>query len=94
VCSYEERATVLQACRWVDDVVVNIDGADSRTTIDLVRPDIIAIGTDWARKDYHAQMGFDQEWLDGRDISLIYIPYTHTISTTKLKARSADRNRV
>ena len=94
VCSYEERAAVLLACRWVDEVVPNIDGADSRTSIDMVGPDIIAIGTDWARKDYYLQMGFTQDWLDERDISLIYIPYTHTISTTKLKARSADRNRV
>ncbi len=94
VCSYEERAAVLLACRWVGDVVPNIDGADSRTSIDMVGPDIIAIGTDWARKDYYSQMGFTQDWLDERDISLIYIPYTHTISTTKLKARSADRNRV
>jgi hypothetical protein len=60
----------------------------------MVGPDIIAIGTDWARKDYYLQMGFTQDWLDERDISLIYIPYTHSISTTKLKARSADRNRV
>jgi glycerol-3-phosphate cytidylyltransferase len=94
VCSFEERAEVLLACRWVDDVLPNVDGADSRTSIDMVGPDIIAIGTDWARKDYYRQMGFTQDWLDERDISLIYIPYTHSISTTKLKARSADRNRV
>lgn len=94
VCSFEERAEVLLACRWVDEVGPNVDGADSRTSIEMVRPHIIAIGTDWARKDYYAQMGFDQDWLDERDISLIYIPYTHSISTTKLKARSADRNRV
>jgi glycerol-3-phosphate cytidylyltransferase len=94
VCSFDERAEVLLACRWVDDVLPNVDGADSRTSIDMVGPDIIAIGTDWARKDYYLQMGFTQDWLDERDISLIYIPYTHSISTTKLKARSADRNRV
>jgi glycerol-3-phosphate cytidylyltransferase len=94
VCSFEERAAVLRACRWVDAVVANVDGKDSRTTIEIVQPDYVAIGTDWARKDYYLQMGFTQDWLDERDISLIYIPYTHSISTTKLKARSADRNRV
>jgi glycerol-3-phosphate cytidylyltransferase len=94
VCSFEERAEVLWACRYVDEVVENIGGADSRVTIDEVEPDIIAIGTDWARKDYYLQMGFDQDYLDRNEISLIYIPYTWTISTTQLKARSADSNRV
>jgi glycerol-3-phosphate cytidylyltransferase-like family protein len=78
----------------VDAVVPNIGGSDSKPTIEAISPDYIAIGTDWARRDYYAQMQFDQDWLDERDISLIYIPYTHSISTTKLKARSADRNRV
>ena len=93
VCSFQERLEVLRACVWVDEVIPNYAGADSRPAIESVRPDIIAIGTDWARRDYHAQMGFDQDWLDERDISLIYIPYTAGISTTNLKARSADRNR-
>ena len=94
VCSYEEREAVLMSCIWVEAVVPNLGGSDSKPTIENILPDYIAIGTDWARKDYYLQMGFTQDWLDERDISLIYIPYTHSISTTKLKARSADRNRV
>ncbi len=94
VCTFQERLDVLQACIWVDEVIPNYAGADSRPAIESVSPNIIAIGTDWARRDYHAQMGFDQDWLDARDISLIYIPYTVGISTTNLKARSADRHSV
>ena len=94
VCSYEERKIVLEACIWVSAVIPNEGGADSKPSIESVKPDYIAIVTDWARRDYYQQMQFDQDWLDERDISLIYIPYTHTISTTKLKARSADSNRV
>jgi len=94
VCSYEERKTVLEACIWVNQVIPNEGGADSKPSIESVKPDYIAIGTDWARRDYYLQMQFTQDWLDERDISLIYIPYTHTISTTKLKARSANSHRV
>jgi len=93
ICSYEERKEVLKSCQYVSEVVPNIGGADSKPSIELVKPDIIAIGTDWARKDYYAQMQFTQDWLDLHDISLIYIPYTSGISTTNLKARSADRHR-
>lgn len=93
IMSFEERKAVLESCRWVSEVVPNLAGADSKPTIQMVKPDIIAIGTDWARKDYYAQMQFDQDWLDDQGISLIYIPYTKGISTTNLKWRSDNRNR-
>lgn len=91
VMNYEERKSVLESCRYVDRVVPNIGGADSRLTIDLVKPDLIVIGSDWARRDYYAQMQFDQDWLDERGIGLAYIPYTAGISSTDIKARLARR---
>jgi len=87
IMSYEERKAVLQSCRYVSAVVPNEGGADSTITISDVEPEIIAIGSDWARRDYYKQMGFTQDWLDKRGISLIYIAYTGGISTTNLKAR-------
>ncbi len=87
VVSYSERESVLLACRYVDAVVPNTGGTDSTIAIDAVQPDIIVVGTDWARRDYYAQMGFDQDWLDERGIGLAYIPYTKGISTTDLKKR-------
>lgn len=91
VMRYRERREVLNACRYVDGVVLNTGGADSKPSIENVKPDIIAIGSDWARKDYHAQMQFDQDWLDERNISLMYIPYTDGISSTDIKARLKKR---
>lgn len=87
VCSYHEREAVLLACSYVDAVVKNEDGADSRSTIEKVMPDIIAIGSDWARRDYYAQMNFNQDWLDERGIGLLYLPYTKNISSTEIKSR-------
>jgi glycerol-3-phosphate cytidylyltransferase len=87
VVNYSEREAVLLACRYVDAVVPNTGGADSTIAIEAVQPDIIVVGSDWARRDYHAQMGFDQDWLDERGIGLAYIPYTNGISTTDLKKR-------
>ena len=91
VISYADRQRVLLACRYVDQVVPNIGGTDSKPSIEGVWPDIIAIGTDWARRDYYAQMGFDQDWLDERQIALIYIPYTQGISSTAIKERMLFR---
>lgn len=87
IMDYAEREAVLLACRYVDEVVPNIGGADSKISIDLVQPDLIVIGSDWAYKDYHAQMQFDQEWLDKRGIGLAYVPYTKGISSTDIKTR-------
>ena len=87
VCSYEERAAVLEACRYVDRVIPNVGGADSKVAILQVNPDYIVIGSDWEKRDYYAQMQFSREWLSERDIVLKYVPYTENISTTDLKRR-------
>ena len=87
VMTYAERLGVLSEFRCVSNVIPNIGGADSKPAILEVRPDIIAIGSDWARKDYYLQMGFNQDWLDELNISLIYIPYTPGISSTEVKRR-------
>lgn len=89
VMTYAEREAVLLSCRFVDRVIPNFAGKDSKPAIELVQPDIIAIGTDWARRDYYAQMQFSQDWLDARGIALMYIPYTDGISSTNVKARLA-----
>lgn len=84
--SYEDRKAILESCRYVNSVIENYGGADSKESIILTQfIDVIAIGSDWARKDYYKQMNFTQDWLDEQNISLIYIPYTKKISTTLIK---------
>lgn len=87
VCSYEERKAVLESCKYVDLVVPNYGGVDSKVAIEVVKPNYLVIGSDWAKKDYYSQMGFTQEWLDERGIGLTYVPYTNTISSTDIKKR-------
>jgi glycerol-3-phosphate cytidylyltransferase len=89
IMSFDERKEVLLGCRYVDAVVANIGGADSKPSIEQVMPDLIVIGDDWARKDYYAQMQFTRDWLDQMDIQLVYVPYTPGISTTDIKKRVA-----
>lgn len=89
VMSYEERQEVLLSCQYVHEVIPNVGGADSKLSIEKVKPSVIAIGSDWARKNYYEQMGFDQDWLDKKGISLLYIPYTQGISSTILRGRMA-----
>lgn len=91
VMNYEERKAVLRGCRYVDLVIPNWAGADSKPAIEHINPDLVVIGSDWARRDYYSQMGFTQDWLDERGIGLVYIPYTQGISSTEIKSRLAKR---
>lgn len=91
VMSYYERFQVISELRSVEQVVPNWGDEDSSVVIEDIMPDIVAIGSDWARKDYYSQMGFTQDWLDERKISLLYIPYTQGVSSTELKRRIAGR---
>lgn len=88
--SYRERMTNLLSCIFVDEVIPNSDGEDSKPAILKVKPDFVVVGSDWAKKDYFKQMNFTQEWLDSNDIVLIYVPYTQGISTTDLKRRICE----
>ena len=91
VLSFADRREVLLSCRFVERVVPNLGGADSKPTILAVDPDLVVIGSDWARRDYYKQMGFTQDWLDQRGIGLAYIPYTQGISSTIIKERMTFR---
>ena len=85
VIDYQRRQESLLLCNYVDEVVENIGGSDSKPSILKVSPNIIAIGDDWCCKDYYKQMGFSQEWLDKNSITLVYLPYTQGISTSLIK---------
>ena len=87
ILSYKEREQSLLGCKYVDKVVENIGCQDSKPAILNVKPDIIAIGDDWASKNYFEQMMFTQEWLDNNEIVLVYVPYTKGISTSDIKNR-------
>lgn len=91
IVSYDERRDVLLGCKYVDEVIPNTDGEDSKPTILSVCPEFICIGDDWAKKDYYKQMNFTKEWLTENNILLVYIPYTEGISTTELKKRILNK---
>lgn len=87
VCSYDERREVLLSCRYVDYVIENLGEEDSKLAIEKVNPACILIGSDWATRNYYAQMQFTPEWLDSKGITLLYVPRQRAVSSTELKER-------
>ena len=57
--------------------------------IEQVKPDVLAIGSDWARRDYLKQIDCDQDFLDSTKIILAYVPYVQgpPISTSEIIRR-------
>lgn len=94
IMTYTEREKSLKECRYVTSVIKHTSGFDSKPTIQIVKPSIIAVGDDWCHKDYYKQMGFDQEWLDNHNIVLVYIPYTKGISTSEIRNRINEQNKI
>lgn len=66
-----------------------LNSTSGRELIEEIMPDVLAVGSDWARKDYLHQIDVDQDWLDERNIILAYVPYVQVmpISSTEIKRR-------
>ena len=67
---------------------VRLHNGDTEQLLLAIEPDIIVVGSDWARKDYLGQLGVTQDWLDEHDISILYVPRTPGVSSTQLRENS------
>jgi cytidyltransferase-like protein len=82
-----ERAKVVQAVKWVGEVVINTGDEDSRPAILEVMPDFIVHGSDWIGEDLYRQMGLDREFLQKYGIAMLYLDLVPDMSTTVLRRR-------
>jgi glycerol-3-phosphate cytidylyltransferase len=90
VLTLGERIESVRSCKWVDEVIVNVGDEDTGLTIDLVKDkkiSYIAHGDDWMGPALMSQLGITQEWLDKREIQMLYIPYTAGVSTSEIIRR-------
>lgn len=85
--TWEERAAVVAAFRWVTRVVPN-DQADGsiRDLLDAWAPDVVAAPAAWG-DGWYAQVGVPRELLAGMGVRVEWVPHTPGISTTDLIAR-------
>lgn len=73
--TYEQRKTILEACRYVDLVVPEYNWEQKRDDVLKYQADIFVMGDDWKGKfDFLSDL-----------CEVIYLPRTPDISTTKVK---------
>jgi cytidyltransferase-like protein len=87
VVPFKDRLRCVAAVRYIDTVVENGSQDGQSKLINAVSPDIIAVGSDWADKDYPAQLGVTWKWLRERDIRVLYVPRMRPVSSTGIKGR-------
>ena len=79
-----ERLAVVNSCKYVDYGFI-MDSYDNQPFfIEENNPDYIVMGTDWQQKDYFKQLAVSQEFLDRIGAKIIFMPYTSSISTSKI----------
>lgn len=76
-----DRILMLETLPFVDIVIPYYD-LDQRKILSLIRPDIMVQGEDWLITGDRTEI---VNFLQQNKIRLIQLPYTRTISTTKIK---------
>ena len=80
--SFEDRIRVVEACRYVDCVIPQYD-MDKETAIKKLKANRLFVGDDWYVSDKWMEL---EKRLRDLDCSVIYFPYTKTVSSTKINA--------
>ena len=93
VMTGEERLEVIKACKYVDEAFIMDSWKKQKSFIRHVhKPNYIVMGSDWAEKDYLAQLGITQEILDSIKCEMLFMPYTEDISTSEIIGRVLNLN--
>jgi len=68
---------------------VELNDGPGRKLIEKIRPDFVAVGSDWlpGRRDFLAQIDMTPDDFDEMGIGLIYLPRTPGISSTEIRER-------
>ena len=75
IMPYQDRETILRACRYVDDVIPEETWDQKSDDVQRLNIDIFAMGDDWAGKFDHLKVYCD----------VVYLPRTEGVSTSKLR---------
>lgn len=83
--SLDTRMQRIQAIN--PDYLVIPNPSPGREVIMEVQPDVVAIGSDWLRKDYLRQIDMTPDDFDEIGCALLYLNYTQGISSTEIKEK-------
>ena len=80
IIKYEDRLTVVKACRYVDVAIPQSDH-DKVAIHDKLKYDRLFVGSDWYGNDKWIST---EKILKERGVKVIYFPYTESVSSTMI----------
>ncbi len=89
IIPYEERAKIVGAIRYVDEVVPQTDYSDKLGAAKRYGIDVMFVGDDWKGTDKWSQI---ERQLKEIGVDLVYLPYTHSISSTMLREKIVNND--
>ena len=76
--SYEDRKMIVEAIRYVDEVIPEENWEQKISDIEKYHVDILVMGSDWENSDKFADLK--------EHCQLVFLPRTEDISTTQIKS--------
>jgi len=83
VIKTNERVSIVEAIRYVDEVIV-CETLDKNVHLEKLKFNVIFIGDDWKGSE---RWNKTEDDLNKLGVSVVYIPYTKSISTTIIKSK-------
>lgn len=88
----ESRLEIVRACRYVDEALIS-HCYDIKPVIVRFGIKTIVHGDEWDRESYLRQIRMDEDYLRHHDINLLFLPYTPSISTSRILAKVTSLQR-
>lgn len=87
IIPFEERVEILEACRYVDKVVPQIN-KDKIRAWETHQFDVMFVGDDWKNSKIFSEA---EKILNTHGVDVVYFPYTKHISSTKLREKISNK---
>lgn len=89
IINFEDRVRIVEAIRYVDEVVPQIDYSDKKAAAIKYGIDVMFVGDDWKGTEKWNRI---EKELSEIGVDVIYLPYTQTISSTILREKIGSQN--
>lgn len=78
--SFEDRIEIVRACKYVDKAVISCP--EDNSAWDLWKYNYLFVGSDYKGSERFNRY---EEYFKDKDVEIIYLPYTQSICSTKIK---------
>lgn len=84
IIKFEDRVRIVEAIRYVDQVVPQTDYSDKKSAAIKYEIDVMFVGDDWKGTEKWNRI---EKELAEIGVDVVYLPYTHSISSTILREK-------